>query len=153
MKLSVHGSRTLKDERVKILLLEEIDKYDVTEIITHAEPGGGCRMARDLCKEKAIPLKLHFLNFKYRRGAFEHRSKDVLRDSERAIFIHDGVSKGTANEMKLAKKMNVPCTYHKLEKTEYKSSVGFDIMKEWGLDLDIESLELPDVSESLTDAT
>lgn len=136
MRLSVHGSRALKDERVKILLLEEIDKHKVTEIVTHAEPGGVCGVARDLCKEKAIPLKLHFLNFKYRRGAFEHRSKDVLKDAERAIFIHDGMSKGTSNEMKLAKKMNVPYTYHELEKTEYKSSVGFDITEEWEADFD-----------------
>ncbi len=133
-RLSVHGSRTLKDERVKILLLEEIEKYTITEIITHAEPEGVCEIARDLCREKAIPLKLYFLNFKYLRGAFEHRSKDVLRDADRAIFIHDSKSKGTANELKLAIKMNIPYTYHELEKTEHKSSVGFDITEEWGSD-------------------
>ena len=94
-KLSVHGSRTLSDERVKIILLEEIERHGVTEIVTHAEPDGVCKVARDLCKEKAITLKLHFLNFKYLRGAFEHRSRDVLNDADRAIFIHDGKSKGT----------------------------------------------------------
>ena len=65
MKLSIHGSRTLKDERVKIIILEAIDKYKPDAIVTHAEPGGVCKVARDLCQEKAIPLKLHFLNFKY----------------------------------------------------------------------------------------
>ena len=143
MKLSVHGSRTLNDERVKILLMEEIEAHGITEIVTHAEPEGVCRVARDLCKEKAIPLKLHFLNFKYLRGAFEHRSLDVLNDGDRAIFIHDGRSKGTANELILAKKMNVPYTFHELEKTEYKSSVGFEITRDWGMDLD--PLELPEI--------
>jgi len=130
-KLSVHGSRTLKDERVKIILLEEIEKHGVTEIVTHAEPGGVCGVARDLCKEKAIPLKLHFLNFKYLRGAFEHRSLDVLKDADRAIFIHDGVSKGTSNELKLAKKIGIAYNYFTVEPTKYESSVGFEIDKPW----------------------
>ncbi|WP_319405352.1 hypothetical protein [uncultured Desulfosarcina sp.] len=143
MKLSVHGSRTLNDERVKILLMEEIETFGITEIVTHAEPEGVCKVARDLCKEKAIPLKLHFLNFKYLRGAFEHRSLDVLNDGDRAIFIHDGKSKGTANELILAKKMNVPYTFHELEKTEYKSSVGFEITQDWGAEL--APLELPEI--------
>jgi len=30
--LSIHGSRTLKDERVKIIILEEIKKYRPTTI-------------------------------------------------------------------------------------------------------------------------
>lgn len=142
MRLSVHGSRTLKDERVKILLMEEIDQYKITEIVTHAEPEGVCQIARDLCKEKAIPLKLHFLNFKYLRGAFEHRSKDVLNDADRAIFIHDGKSKGTSNEVQLAKKMNIPYSYHQLEKTQYKNSVGFDIIEEWDLELELPELSI-----------
>ena len=141
-RLSVHGSRTLNDERVKILILEEIEKYHVIEIVTPAEPDGVCRVARDLCKEKAIPLKLHFLNFKFLRGAFEHRPKSVLNDADRALFIHDGESKGTSNEVALAKKLNIPYTYHQIEKTAYKSSVGFDITEEWVLDL-----PTPDLSE------
>ena len=136
-RLSFHGSRTLSDERVKIIILEEIEKYKPTTIVTHAEPGGVCAMVRGLCKEYAIPLKIHFLNFKYLRGAFEHRSKDVLQDSDHSVFIHDGKSKGTSNELKLAKKMNIPNTLHQLEKAKHKESVGFDIDIEWDkLDLD-----------------
>lgn len=135
--LSFHGSRTLKDERVKIIILEEIKKHNPTTIITHAEPGGVCQIARNLCKEKAIPLKVYFLNFKYLRGAFEHRSKDVLDDSDYSVFIHDGKSKGTANELKLSKKMNVPHSCHKLKIAEHKTSVGFEIETDWDkLDLD-----------------
>lgn len=78
--LSIHGSRTLKDERVKIIILEEIEKHKPSTIVTHAEPGGVCEIARKLCKEKAIPLKLHFLNFRYLRGAFPQRSKAVFKD-------------------------------------------------------------------------
>jgi len=143
-KLSVHGSRSLKDERVKIILLEEINKHAITDIVTHAEPDGVCCVARDLCKEKSIPLKLHFLNFRFLRGAFEHRSKDVLKDADRAVFIHDGESKGTSNEMKLAKKMGVPHSVYVLEKAKFKSSVGFDIEADWGVDLESIDIEFPD---------
>lgn len=129
--LSIHGSRGLTDERVKIIILEEIEKHNPTTIVTHAEPGGVCEVARDLCREKAIPLKLHFLNFKYLRGAFEHRSKDVLRDSDYSVFIHDGKSKGCSNELKLAKKMGLPCSHYELEPAEHDKSVGFEIETDW----------------------
>ena len=145
MKLSVHGSRTLSDERVKIILLEEIKEHGVTQIVTHAEPEGVCAVARQLCRDLAIPLKLHFLNFKYLRGAFEHRSIDVLNDSDRAVFIHDGKSKGTANELKLAQKRGLPYRYEELEQTIYKSSVGFDA-RGWQI-----NKTTHDISENLKD--
>ena len=131
MRLSIHGSRTLGDERVKILLMDAILENKVSVIVTHAEPGGVCQVGRKLAKEMAIPLKLHFLNFKYRRGAFEHRSKAVLNDCDQGIFIHDGNSKGTQNELKLAKKMKKPTIVHVLEESKFKSSVGFKIDEEW----------------------
>lgn len=136
VKLSVHGSRTLKDERVEILIREEIQKYGITHIVTHAEPGGVCAVARELCRTIAMPLTLHFLNFQYLRGAFEHRSKAVLNDSDRAIFIHDGSSKGTANELALARKKEMEYTYHHIDITEHESSVGFPVEKEWEIDTD-----------------
>lgn len=134
MKISIHGSRGLEDERVKIILLEELQRRDVSCIVTHAEPAGVCKVARQIAREKAIPLKLHFLNFKYLRGAFERRSKAVLADCDLAICIHDGTSKGTANEIKLAKKMQVETVTHLIEESEHKQSVGFDIDEDWDVD-------------------
>jgi len=134
-RLSVHGSRTLKDERVKIILLEEIQKHGVTHIVTHAEPDGVCGVARKLCKEIAMPLTTYFLNFRYLRGAFEHRSKDVLNNSDHAVYIHDGKSKGTTNEKKLGKKMGVPCSEYTLEPAEFENSIGFPVDGEWGQDI------------------
>lgn len=145
IRLGFHGSRTLTDERVRIIILEEIEKHKPSVIVTPAEPEGVCEMARKIAKEKAIPLKLHFLNFKYLRGAFEHRSKEVLADSDHHIFIHDGHSKGTSNELKLAGKMKLEHTLHTLEITKYKSSVGFDIETEWGVeDSQIQLLDFPE---------
>ena len=147
-RLAVCGSRTLKDERVKIILMEEIAAHGITEVVTHAEPEGVCEMARALCREKAIPLKLHFLNFKYLRGAFEHRSRDVFKDCDRCVFIWDGKSKGTSNELKMCKKLGIPYTFHELKPTPYTASVGFEIDKDWAdnLDLNIEALDIENLA-------
>lgn len=146
--LSFHGSRTLKDERVRIIILEEIEKHNPTVIVTHAEPEGVCEMARMIARERAIPLKLHFLNFKYLRGAFEHRSKAVLADCNYSVFIHDGKSKGTANEIALAEKMKIPHQVYSLTVTNYKSSVGFDIDTPWDIATEpIQHLEIEDIDE------
>ena len=134
-RLFIHGSRTLKDERVKIIILEEIEKHKPTVIVTHAEPDGVCGVARGLCRELAIPLKVHFLNFKYLRGAFEHRSRDIMNDSDHGVFIHDGKSKGTSNELKMAEKMKLPSSRYELAPAEHEKSVGFEIDGEWGADL------------------
>jgi hypothetical protein len=65
----------------------------------------------------------------------------VFLDCDRTILIHDGISKGTSNELKVAQKMGIPYRYELLEPTKYKTSVGFDITTEWGMeDVDI-SLE------------
>lgn len=140
MRLAVCGSRTLKDERVKIILMEEIEAHGITQITTHAEPEGVCGVGRSLAKEKAIPLKLHFLNFKYLRGAFEHRSRDVFKDCDRAIFIWDGKSKGTSNELTMCKKMKLPYSFHEVAPTPYNVSVGFETDQDW--DIDMPNLEL-----------
>lgn len=58
-------------------------------------------------------------------GAFLHRSLAVLRDADSSLFIHDGKSKGTANEINQAKSMGVECNVVVLEPTPYKKSVGF----------------------------
>lgn len=126
MRLTVHGSRTLSDERVRIIILEAI--------VTHGEPEGVCALARKIAQERAIPLTLHFLNFRFLRGAFEHRSKAVLRDGDFALFIHDGQSRGTQHELRLAEKMGLPHACHVLPPTQFKASVGFPVVDDWSLD-------------------
>jgi len=146
VRLAVCGSRTLKDERVRILLLEEIEAHNITDLVTHGEPEGVCGVARDIAKQKAIPLTLHHLNFQYMRGAFEHRTMAVFLDCDRTILIHDGISRGTSNELKVAMKMKIPYSYHVLEPSKYKTSVGFDIETEWGLDpLEREMMKLEEL--------
>lgn len=111
MKIGIFGSRTLRDERVKLIILEELDKYKADTIVTTQEPLGVCSVAQNVAKTEHFILELHFLNFKYRAGAFEHRSDAVIQASDRILLIHDGVSKGTANELKRTEKLGKPYTY------------------------------------------
>ena len=130
--LAVFGSRSLRDERVEILILNYIQKNNITKIITCQEPEGVSEVAQKLCKKYAYPLQVHFLNMQYLRGAFEQRSKEIIHEADEFIVIHDGESRGTANELNLVKKSGKPYTYEILEKTNYKRSVGFNIQDEWG---------------------
>ena len=69
------------------------------------------------------------------RGAFEHRSKEVINDCDYMVLIHDGESKGTANELKQTIKAGRPYKYYELEKAEYPKSNGFKITEDWSLNL------------------
>jgi hypothetical protein len=148
MKLGIFGSRTLKDNRVKALIYEELEKTGADTIVTTQEPLGVCTIAQQVAKEKGLVLELHFLNFeRYAGGAFEHRSDDVIKASDKILLIHDGVSKGTSNELKRTIKFKKPYRYEKLDatnpatekkvdfkldsfdtvKTEFNFDVGIDI--------------------------
>lgn len=68
---------------------------------------------------------------KYARGAFEHRSDAVIKASDAVLLIHDGASKGTANELKRVKKFKKKFFYEvikptsELEAEEAIDSVSF----------------------------
>jgi len=140
-KMAVFGSRSLKDERVKTIILEKINELNPTLIITSQEPEGVCEVAQGIAKNYGYPLQLHFLNFQYLRGAFEHRSKEIINEADYFIIIHDGKSKGTHNEKILVEKSGKPFHYEILETTKYKKSVGFNIVKDWDND-EVEKREL-----------
>jgi hypothetical protein len=116
-RLAIFGSRTLSDERVIELIMEKASSYGADCIVTAAEPAGVCAVAQLYAKCSATPLKLHFLNVEHKAaGAWHHRSVAVLNDCDFLLIIHDGVSKGTANEVALAVKMGIQHEYKVLAK-------------------------------------
>lgn len=114
-RISFHGSRSLSKKQCLPIIQDIMDRCQVRTIITHGEPHGACEYARDYAKEKAISLKTHFLQKHKMAGMFHWRSMSVLEDAEKAIFLHDGVSDGTANELKLCKKIGLAYEYYSLE--------------------------------------
>ena len=96
------------------VILAEFEKHLPETVVTHGEPGGVCEHVRKLAKEHGYPLKTYHLQHWRMQGQFHHRSLAVLEDSEYAVFIHDGESRGTSNELSLAQKLKTPYTYYKL---------------------------------------
>lgn len=127
VSLGVHGTRDLYDDRIRLILLDCIEKHNITKIVTHAEPHGVCEIARKLAQELGLVLELHYLNIRKGKGMFYHRSMGVINNSDFSIVIHDGISKGTENEIKLLQKMKKDFEYHKIEKTD-----------DWTTDIDID---------------
>src|SRR6056297_459240 len=116
MILSFHGSRLLDGDEVMEIIEKEINKHHPEYIVTHGEADGVCKLTREYCRRNGIPLKLHYLKRKkYARGAYHYRSLAVIKECDHAIFIHDGKSKGTNNELIIAKKLNKPYTYHEVQ--------------------------------------
>jgi len=138
-KVGVFGSRTLKDGRIKTIILEKIKELNATMILTCQEPQGVSEVAQRVCKDYGYPLQLHFLNMQYLRGAFEQRSKEIIAEADFFIILHDGESKGTANEKKLVEKSGKPFYYEIVEPTKYDRSVGFNIKDDWDFKIDTES--------------
>lgn len=127
MKLGIFGSRTLKDNRVKALIYDELEKTGADTIVTTQEPLGVCTIAQQVAKEKSLVLELHFLNFqKYCGGAYEHRSDDVIKSADKILLIHDGESKGTSNELKRVLKFKKDYRYEVLEKTDVQTQRPYD---------------------------
>jgi hypothetical protein len=116
MKLAIFGSRTLGDERVDNLIQRKIDELIPNCIITSGETTGVNEIARNKAKENKITLILEFANVKkHGRGCYHHRSMAILKQCDCALFIHDGKSKGTKNEILIAKKMKVKYEYVKVD--------------------------------------
>ena len=119
-RLAFCGSRPLKCQKTKDLILREIDNHQASTIITHGEPDGVCRKAIEVSRQNGYSLKLHHLKPKKRAaGKYEHRSIAVLNDCDFCVFLHDGKSKGTRNELELARKMGIPYSYYILVNGEY----------------------------------
>lgn len=131
-RLGVFGSRGLHDERVEILILEAMRSGDFDMVVTCQEPQGVSEVAQRVSKKYGFPLELHFLNMRYLRGAFEQRSKEIVDICDEFLLIHDGESKGTANELKLVEKSGKPYKCERMEKSEFTRSVGFNVDREWG---------------------
>jgi len=118
-KLCVFGSRTIWDCRVALEINGIINQMpDITTIVTTQEPRGVCEVGQRVAQERNLILELHFLNFKYARGAFYNRSMEAILASDYVLLIHDGVLPGTANELQYTKKAKKHFCYMTLTQSD-----------------------------------
>jgi len=116
MRLCIFGTRSFYDnQEASRIIDEEIKNLNPSMIITAGDADGICRLAIEKAKLHSIPCELHFLNrLKYAQGMYHHRSLEVIQSSDFVLFIHNGESKGTKNEIELAKKIGKACKYYKI---------------------------------------
>ncbi len=127
MKLAIFGSRTLTDDRIENVIQQKIEELKPDVIITAGETAGVNEIARIKARENKITLILEWAdNNKYAAGKYERRSINILKQSDYALFIHDGNSKGTINELEIAKKMKVKYDYNLIEYSD-EADVQWDI--------------------------
>ena len=101
MKLAVIGSRGFSDYE---LLCQELDKYQVDCIISGGAKGAD-QLAARYAQERKIDLVEHLPEYsKYGRRAPLVRNKLIADDSEILIAFWDGVSRGTAFTIDLARR-------------------------------------------------
>jgi uncharacterized protein YdaT len=146
-RLAFHGSRTLGNKMTRKVIEFEIEKHQPEIIVTHGEPRGVCRLSKTIAQEQGLCLNLHHVQVKYATGKFHRRSLAVISDSDHCIFIHDGISQGTQNELALAKKLKAPYTYYRLENDELIEQAKQEERFEGAILDDIEGIEDVDLTE------
>lgn len=114
-RVSFHGSRTLQMSDVEPIFKNLVTELQIETVVTHGEPTGACAHIRELCKKSGMKLMLHHLDKSKAQGMHHWRSVAVLDDSEFAVFLHDGVSSGTSNELALALKRDMHHRYYVLQ--------------------------------------
>lgn len=108
MKMAIFGSRTLSGEKVIEIIVNSVQTFEPESIITSGETLGVCEEARICSRYLAIPLKVYWLDESKCAGKYHHRSIAVLTECDKCLFIHDGKSKGTLNEIEVAQKLGKP---------------------------------------------
>ena len=146
--ICVFGSRTLNDDRIEAELAKIIDANEYRIIVTALDPGGVCERVKHFAKVARIGITLIQIGLdkKRARGMHEARSIAALNMADHMLAIWDGKSKGTENEIRLAKKMGVPTTIiildplptERIDMTDYLSKMPdvksfFDVIDNYGL--------------------
>jgi hypothetical protein len=132
-KVGIFGSRSLFDEMVRIEINEYLHKNPhIAVIVTCQEPRGVSEVAQRVARDTLYQLEVHFLNPHKARGAFHERAKRIVESADEFLIIHDGVSKGTANELEIVKKSGKKYKYVVLDKSKmYDYDTGFNITDTW----------------------
>jgi len=124
-KLGIFGSRTLEsDERIREIIEDEMEKYNVKEIITAAEIKGVSEEARRIAHRKGLCQTLFSPDEKrFAEGCYHFRSILIATNSDRLLIIWDGESKGTRGEIELCRDLRLDFDLFKV-KTEENFKVG-----------------------------
>ncbi len=94
MKTAVIGSRNFNDYE---LLVRELDKFQITELISGGARGAD-QLAARYAKVRGIPLTEHKPDYRiYGKKATYVRNDLIIKECERLIAFWDGKSPGTGS--------------------------------------------------------
>lgn len=116
--MGIFGSRSLNDDRVNTIIADCLEREKPDAVATAGEPAGVCQVAREYCQSHAIPLLLFHIDVNRAGGMYHHRSLALLQRVESMLFVHDGVSKGTLNELKQCEELGIEYSYFTLAPIE-----------------------------------
>lgn len=105
MVLAIIGSRDFNDyEQLSYFIRKNVKVDNITEIVSGGARGADA-LAEKFAMEYHIPTTIFKPNWqKFGRPAGMIRNKDIIEKSEVVFAFWDGISKGTANSLKLAEK-------------------------------------------------
>lgn len=120
--ISIMGSRTLTSEQCVPVLKDVMEELNPRRIVIPAEPAGACAVARKFAIDTHTETLLICKQVHRAAGQYEARTAIVLAESDCCVFLHDGISKGTRNEVEMCIELGIPYIYYKLDGDKLKKS-------------------------------
>ena len=120
--LLIFGSRSLHGKDVIEIINKYVIKYEPNFIISAFESDGVCQEVKNYLMHYRLGITyIGYTRDELRaQGMYDDRSKKAIKTAERALFIWDGISKGTKHEIYLTKKYNIPFDIEIIENNSEK---------------------------------
>ena len=115
MKTIIAGSRVITDSKLVFDILNKLP-FKITEVVCGEAPGVDL-IGRDWAEEKGIPVKSMPANWnKYGLSAGPIRNQEMAEYGEALVLIWDGVSTGSHDMLKRARRMKLMVDLYDLSK-------------------------------------
>lgn len=105
MIVAVIGSRTFDTEKDYQTLYHELSRITITKIVSGGAAGADT-LANRYAKAKSIPIEVIRPDWSIGKHAGMLRNTLIIEKADLVVAFWDGISKGTLDSIKKAKKMN-----------------------------------------------
>jgi hypothetical protein len=121
MKTIIAGSRTITDS-AELEKAIQLSGFKITEVLSGGALGPDT-LGANWAKANNIPVKYFYPDWKtYGKAAGPIRNSAMVAEAEGAIFLWDGISRGTKDCITKAEKKALAIYIHKVERKEENSN-------------------------------
>lgn len=107
--LAVVGSRSFRDYRRVEQVLDDIVKGSTSWLVISGGAAGADNLAAQYARARGLDLVEHIPDWgRHGRAAGFKRNQLIVQDAALVVAFWDGVSKGTAHTIRLAKRAKIP---------------------------------------------